>query len=184
MDVDWKALVRQVAPSIGAALGGPGGAVAAKFLVDRLGVKGAPNKSNEDSIKDLVAGGDPETLLKIKQLDTDFDKFCQELGVRFEELAVDDRKSARKMMEILTLPQIFISAVFLSLYIAVLYLLIDSMAEGQLDSTPEWLRPVLIMLITLLTSEIPRIMSFWFGSSSGSKEKTGKLGGMAGGRLH
>jgi len=37
------------------------------------------------------------------------------------------------------------------------------------------IKDTVILLIGLLTREVPTIMQFWFGSSSGSKDKTGKI---------
>ena len=63
--MDWKALVKTVAPVLGTALGGPLGGAATKFLTGKL--LGDENAS-EQELADFIGGASPEQLLQIKQL--------------------------------------------------------------------------------------------------------------------
>ncbi len=83
----------------------------------------------------------------------------------------DDRDSARRLFYVNKWPQIILSAVFIVGYFFILGLLVS----GTLMISSE-VKETVILLIGLLTREVPTIMQFWFGSSSGSKDKTGKLG--------
>ena len=77
---------------VGAALGGPFGAVAGKMVAEALGVEGDPAK-----IESIIASGSPETLLKLKEADLKFREFMREAEIREDQLVVQDRMSARDM---------------------------------------------------------------------------------------
>ncbi len=163
--MDWKALVRSVAPTIGAALGGPMGGVAAKFLAEKF--LGKPDAS-EAEIADFVATASPDQLAKLRQLDYEFKLAMRKLGVDVFRLEVEDRKSAREMFKTNIWPHIILSASFMVAYFVLLY----GLMKGDLQII-EANREVALMLLGLLTREVPTIMQFWFGSSMGSKEKDG-----------
>lgn len=161
MSFDWKQLVGSVAPALGAALGGPFGGMAGKFLADKLGV-------DEADLPDTIANANPETMLKIKNLDNEFKVKMRELDISEEDLHHKDRSSARSMMEKTSMiPQAIISAIFIIGFVVALYLVLSGKAgldDGMKDTA--------IFLSGILSAGVTQIMNFWFGSSSGSKEKT------------
>lgn len=166
MSFDWKQLVRSVSPALGAALGGPMGGVAAKYMADKwLGKADA----TEDEVADAVIGASPEQMVELRRLDLEFKKYLKELGIREFELEIQDRQGARQLFNKNIWPQIVLSAIFISGYFVTLYFVLSGLAVSDLD---QGLKAVAFTLIGVITGEVPRIMSFWFGSSSGSKEKT------------
>ena len=64
------------------------------------------------------------------------------------------------------IPQIALSVLFITGYFAVLWMLLSGEIMIQ-----ENIRDVSIVLLGILAREVSSIMSFWFGSSSGSKDK-------------
>lgn len=66
-------------------------------------------------------------------------------------------------------PQIVLSGVFIIGYFAVLLVLLTGNADISGPS-----KEVVLILLGLLTREVPTIMQFWFGSSIGSKDKAAK----------
>ena len=64
------------------------------------------------------------------------------------------------------IPQILLSILFIIGYFTILALFILGIVRLSVE-----FKDVIILLIGILTREIPTIMQFWFGSSSGSKDK-------------
>ena len=86
-----KNLVGAVAPTIGTALGGPMGGMAANMIADVLGV---PN--NAKSIEKGLAEATPEQMLKLKKAEQEFEVQMKELDVDVFKLEVEDTQDARK----------------------------------------------------------------------------------------
>jgi len=171
--MNFKSLLKAVAPTLGAAVGGPFGGIAGKMIADAMGETPPKNASSLEKIV-RSALGDPEMVLKLKEAERTFDAKMKELDVDIFAHEVDDRKNARDMAKVNMWPQIILSVVFILGYFVVLSFVFQSL-YGDASINPQ----ILVLASTLLgifTGEIPRIMSFWFGSSAGSKEKTAKLG--------
>ncbi len=167
--MNWKDIVRSVAPVIGGSLGGGFGATAAKFAVEKLtGIKLDPAADAESALEEAMKTATPEQLANLKKGDNDFKVQMAELGIREQELHAGDRDSAREMAQKTSmLPQIIISAVYTVAYGVVLYTFITGQVEVK-DN-----HEVLFgSLIGILTAAQVQILNFWFGSSSGSKTKT------------
>ena len=64
------------------------------------------------------------------------------------------------------IPQVLLSILFIGGYFVVLYSLIAG--DLKIDNT---LKDAILLLIGIITREVPTIMQFWFGSSHGSKNK-------------
>lgn len=162
--MDWKALAKNVAPTIGAALGGPAAGTAVKFLADKF--LGDP-EATEQQIAEAILHSSPEQLAELRRLDNEFRIRMRELDIDVFALVIDDRKNARGMAEKTSLgPQIVLSVLFIGGYFALLFVLFSG--QVQIEGTE---RDIAIVLLGIMTGEIPRIMSFWFGSSQGSKDK-------------
>jgi len=73
-----------------------------------------------------------------------------------------------------------LSVVYTIGYFVILYAYMVVMPESDIKPSPENSSVVLI-LIGILTAEIPRVNAFWFGSSFGSKVKDSKGTGTHGG---
>jgi uncharacterized membrane protein YbhN (UPF0104 family) len=161
----WKDIVRSIAPTLGTALGGPMAGAATKFIADKmLGKKDA----SPQEIQELIVNASPEELIKLKELDQQFQIEMKSLELDVYELEYKDRDSARKLFEVNILPQIILSTVFVLGYFGVLYFLMHS----GIDDSSMINNPVFTTILGVLTAAIPQILSFWFGSSLGSKQKT------------
>ena len=80
---------------------------------------------------------------------------------------VSDTKKQTTMSSGILLPQLLLSTLFICAYAALVYVIVIGDVETS-DST----MPVLLIIVGSLTSSMTSVMSFWFGSSSGSKEKS------------
>ena len=85
-----KSVIGAVAPTLGTALGGPMGGMAAKMISDVLGV---PN--NFKSIEKAMAEATPEQMLELKKTEQAFELQMKELEVDVFALETADIQDAR-----------------------------------------------------------------------------------------
>ena len=85
-----KNLIGAVAPTIGTALGGPMGSMAANMIAETLGCEPTPKK-----IEKAVQAATPEQLAEIKKIDADFEIKMKELDVDLYALETKDIQDAR-----------------------------------------------------------------------------------------
>lgn len=165
----WKDLVKTVAPLLGTALGGPMGGMATKWLAGALL---GDEDAGENALEQVILNASPDIMLKIKEMESNFKIKMKELGITEEQLHAKDRDSARKMaIQTTLLPQIIISIIFIIAFSSILYTVFNKVLV--MDETQ---KNIMIYLLGILSAGMIQVMNFWFGSSSGSKEKTAKLG--------
>lgn len=158
----FKALLGSVAPLLGTTLGGPMGGVAMKFLADKF------TGGDTGSVEDFLLSANPETLQQLKVAELEFKQEMKKLDIDLEQIAADDRRSARDLAkETGITPQVIMSVVYTSGYFGVLFMFMT----GQL-AVPEQYESMFNGLLGVLSAAQVQIMNFWFGSSSGSKRKT------------
>ena len=171
MNDTWIKLLSNVAPAIGTALGGPGGGIATKFLLNHF--LGKDKADTQDELSNAVLNATPGDLVKLKELDNKFSTDMRSLGISEFMAGVEDRKSARELFKTNIWPQITLSWLFLLCYFMVLYGLFTGRVVLQ-----ESVKDMTLLLVGLLTREIPTIMAFWFGNSfSGQKKATDRANG-------
>lgn len=169
---DWKAAVSKVAPWLGTALGGPLGAAAGKLVAVALG--GEETKATEADLAKLVQNVTPEQLLALKQADQQFQLQLKQMDINevkdLEALAVHDRASARDMAiktgDVWT-PRILAGVIVFGFLWAVYYVL-SGRIQGLKDPTTVGLVGTLIGYVS---AKADQIVSYYFGSSSGSRDK-------------
>ena len=83
-------VIGAVAPTLGTALGGPMGGMAAKMISEVLGV---PN--NPKAIEKAMAEATPEQMLELKKVEQDFEVKMKELEVDVFALETADIQDAR-----------------------------------------------------------------------------------------
>lgn len=160
----WESILKTVAPILGSAIGGPFGGMAAKALVEGLG---GDENTTEDQMQQMIEKADPETLLKLKEVEAGFKTKMKELGLKEKDIAAKDRDSARQMgIQTTLLPQMIISVIFISAFAVILYTAFTGLAEMA-----ETQKTIVNILLGILSAGVVQVMNFWFGSSSGSKEK-------------
>lgn len=163
-----KSIVKAVAPTLGTALGGPAGGMAAKIISE--GILGKPDAS-EAEIEDFLLTASPEQMLELKKLDAQFAVDMKKLDIDVFRIESDDKKSARSMFGINIWPQISLTALFTVGYFVVLIVLLTGSVSIPADS-----QPVVNVVIGVLTAGMSTVLAFWFGSSVGSKEKNDMIG--------
>jgi hypothetical protein len=156
-------LVKTVAPSLATAVGGPLAGMATRAISDAL--LGKPD-GTEDELIDAAAKATPEQLLALKKAEQDFAVRMRELEIDLQRIDAADRNSARER-EVKTgdwTPKALAGAVTLGFFGVLGYMI----AYGL---PPQGGEALLVMLGTLGTAW-GGIVSYYFGSSAGSKEKT------------
>ncbi|MBT4078669.1 MAG: hypothetical protein HOE78_18990 [Gammaproteobacteria bacterium] len=169
MSFDWKSLVKTVAPVLGTALGGPFGGMATKAISNALLGEDETTTGHELENKiSEVLQRDPESLLKLKKADQDFDTRMKELDVDILKIAADDRNSARDLQKV---TKSWIVPLLATVTVACFFAVVFWVLSGKvtLEST------LLGFVLGQVSSKAEQVYNFFFGSSAGSKEKTTKL---------
>ena len=86
-----KGIINAVAPTLGTALGGPMGGLAAQAISAVLGVK-----PEAKSIEKALQSATPEQLVEIKKAELEFQKQMKELDVDVFKLENEDIADARR----------------------------------------------------------------------------------------
>ena len=88
----FKNIIGAVAPTLGTAIGGPMGGMAANMIADVLGV---PN--DQKSIETAIQNATPEQMLELKKAEQAFEVQMKELDVDVFKLETQDKQNARSM---------------------------------------------------------------------------------------
>ena len=164
----WKEIVGAVAPGIATALGGPLAGVAVSALSDKLLGKG--DGTTEEVGAAILAGG-PDALLKIKEAEQAFTVRMRELDIDLERIHQSDRASAReresKAGDSWT-PRLLAGLVVVA-WIAVQWFLLQNVI-------PQEMRELIARVLGTLDAALTLVLSYYFGSSASSREKTELLG--------
>lgn len=160
--MDWKKVVGTVAPTLASALGGPLAGLATNAIIEALGIP--PDGSSDRDISQAIAK-DPEALLKLKQANLDFEKRMRELDIDLERIHASDRDSARNLA-IQTKDHTP----------AILAGIITFGFLGTLLVVLKWGTPLnggdaLLIMLGALGASFTSVVSYYYGSSSSSKNK-------------
>ena len=151
--------LEQVAPTIATALGGPLAGLAVSAISKVLGI-------DEKDVQNTIDSGKmtSDQIAQIKIAEIEFQKQAQELGLNFEKLATDDRKSARDMQSNTksSVPANLAYAVTIGFFSILIWLMIYPADTAN--------TPLMIMLGSLGTAW-SGIIAFYYGSSSDSQKK-------------
>jgi hypothetical protein len=156
-----KDVIKVVAPTLGAALGGPLGGLAGQVIGGIVG-GGKPG-----DLEEALISQKPETLLALKQAENDFKLKLREMDIDEEQVYAADRASARELAKVDMGPHKLLSLTFIGGY----FMILAAFFVGKFEIDPSLKEPFLI-LIGVITANVPSIMQFWFGTSSGSQRKT------------
>lgn len=164
--MDWKDIIKTVAPWIGTALAGPFGGMAVEAAANALGL----SEQTTDAVKAAISGATPEQMLLVKQADQDFALKMQALGFQqvkdLEALAAADRKDARAMQ----VSTRSVMPALLSVIVVVGFLgLLTGMLLGKLTVSDS---QALLLMLGALGAAFGAVMQFWFGTTHDSGRKT------------
>lgn len=159
-------LLKTLAPTVASALLGPLGGVAVSALGNLFGV----SEPTQQKIADAIQSGQitPDQLSKLKELELQYQNEEKERGFKYAEIEVKDRDSARnREIQSKDNTNKILAYTVVGAFIAVVgaallgYAKVDSVLAGT--------------LVGYLSAKAEQVMSYYFGSSSGSDKKTDLL---------
>jgi len=158
--MDW---LKQIAPTIATALGGPLAGMAVSAISKAIGV-------DPEQVGDLISNNklSAEQIAQVKLAEIELQKQAQELGLNFEKLEVEDRKSARDMQSATRsmMPPLLAGAVTIGFFSIMVMMFFN-----KIDSN----NPAILMMLGSLGTAWTGIIAYYFGSSAGSQAKTDLL---------
>ena len=162
IDMDWLKTIEQLAPTIASALGTPVAGMAVSALESALGMKSEDIQKNIEDSK-LTA----EQVASIQQAEIALKAKAQELGLNFEQMAVQDRKSARDLQQSTHsfIPPVLAVLVTIGFFGILVGLMMETFKTSD----------ALLLMLGSLGTAWTAIMSFYFGSSAGSQAKDAML---------
>jgi len=153
--MDW---LKTLAPTIASCLGGPLAGMAVEAVSKSLGID--PN-----AVQDTINNGKltADQIASIQSAEIALKAKAQEMSLDFEQLAVEDRKSAREMQ---TTTRSWIPPVLAVGVTGGFFGILFGLMYGQIQHAPQ----IDIMLGSLGTAWTG-IIAFYFGSSASSQNK-------------
>ena len=158
-------ILKGVAPVLATAIAGPAGGAAVGWLADKLGV---PDATVEGITEALT--GNPEMTMKLKELDLEYAKMdaADRDSARQAYAAVATSENATKLDKAVV-PVLALGTVALAFLFIGFLIFIDVAPDQQ---------QMIIFALGFITSSAGQVLSFYFGSSQGSKDKTKELEGI------
>ena len=153
-----KNIIGAVAPTIGTALGGPMGSMAANMVADALGCEPTPKK-----IEAAVQAATPEQLAELKKIDKDFEVRMKELDVDLYALETADIQDARgKFSKDWTSRIMGLTVV--AAFMGYIFLITVQPPEQNSEA-------LINLVLGYLDGLASAIISFYFGASNTAKDK-------------
>lgn len=153
--MEW---LKQIAPTIATALGGPLAGLAVDAVSKAIGI-------DAKDVNKTIADGklNADQIAKIKEAELAMAARAQELGLDFAKLAVDDRKSAREMQAATQswIPGTMAIVVTIGFFGILIGLMTDHFKTSD----------ALMLMLGSLGTAWTGIIAFYFGSSAGSQKK-------------
>ena len=155
-------ILKGVAPVLATAVAGPAGGAAVGWIASKLGIP-------DDTIEGVTAAltGNPELTLKLKELDLEYAKLeaADRDSARQAYAAVATSEYATKLdkavVPILALGTVTLAFLFIGILIFI------EVAPDQ--------QQMIIFALGFITSSAGQVLSFYFGSSQGSKDKNKEI---------
>jgi hypothetical protein len=153
--MDW---LKTLAPTIASCLGGPLAGMAVEAVSKSLGID--PN-----AVQDTINSGKltADQIASIQSAEIALKAKAQEMNLDFEQLAVQDRKSARDMQ---TTTKSFIPPLLALIITLGFFGILVGMMTGKVTSSD-----ALMLLLGSLGTAWTGVISFYFGSSASSQNK-------------
>jgi hypothetical protein len=158
-------LLKGVAPVLATAIAGPAGGAAVGWLASKLGI-------DDDTIEGVTNAltGNPELTLKLKELDLEYAKLevADRDSARQAYAAVATSEHATKLDKVVV-PVLALGVVGLAFTLIGVLMFVNTPTDQQ---------QIIIFALGFITSAAGQVLSFYFGSSQGSKDKTEEIKGM------
>ena len=153
--MDWLA---KLVPTIATCLGGPLAGLAVTAVSKALGI-------DEDKVQNVIDSGklNADQIASLKQAEIELQRQAQELGLNFEQLAVQDRASARDLQKE---TKSFIPPLLSVLVTIGFFGILAGLMSGKIMTSD-----ALMLMLGSLGTAWTGIIAFYFGSSASSQAK-------------
>jgi len=153
--MDWLA---KLVPTIATCLGGPLAGLAVTAVSKALGI-------DEDKVQNVIDSGklNAEQIASLKQAEIELQRQAQELGLNFEQLAVQDRASARDLQKE---TKSLIPPILSVLVTIGFFGILAGLMSGKIMTSD-----ALMLMLGSLGTAWTGIIAFYFGSSASSQAK-------------
>lgn len=163
--MDW---FKTLAPVLASALGGP----LAGMAIDAIGKAIGMSDATKEKVTEVLQSAqfNSEQLAALKQAELEMQMKEKELGFKFAELEIDDRKSARERE----------AAVKDNTNKVLAYTIVGSFIAMIAATLLGWAKVDSVLAGTLvgyLSAKAEQVCAYYFGSTKGSFEKTRLLAG-------
>jgi len=158
-----KQVLGVVAPTLGSAVGGPLGGLAANLLVGALGLDPT---TPAPAVAAAIVGATPDQLLAIKSAEQQFTLALKQLDVSAETVAAGDRASARERETAVKdrTPAILAYGLTVGFFGLLTFLCFASVPTTSHD--------LLVAMTGVLGTAWISCVGYYFGTSAGSDRKT------------
>jgi hypothetical protein len=159
--MDW---LNQIAPGIATALGGPLAGLAVTAISKALGI-------DEKDVQKTIETGklSADQMVSLKQAELELQAKAQELGLNFEKLATDDRKSAREMqISTKSFVPALLSVLVVTAWVLIQYFLLTHVIAQEM-------RELVARILGTLDAALLLVLNFYFGSSNHSEKQSEML---------
>lgn len=161
-----KDILLKVAPTVATVLGGPLSGAAVTVLTNKFRNPGeeGPEPTLEDITPEILRAS-PETLLKLREAELEMQKVLTDADIKLAELDVQDRTSARQRQIELKdwTPSVLAASLTAGFFGVMLWMLAYGLPTNG--------ESALLIMIGALGAGFTQVLNYFFGSSSGSKNK-------------
>jgi len=157
-------LLKGVAPGLATAVAGPMGGMAVKMIADKLGVP-----ANEQAVADHLSAH-PEHMVKLQEIDLEKIKahYAEMDSARNREIAVASSANVPILNKLVT-PILALGVTALSFVLFAILIFVEVRPEAK---------DILIYILGVLSAAVTQVLSYYFGSSQGSKDKDDQKKGL------
>ena len=159
--MEW---LKQLAPLLGTAFGGPLGGAAASFIASKLGLSSDTVEAVTDTLATVKLN--PDQIASLKEAEIDFKKFLETNKIDLQKLHNENTKDARAL-QIATQSKVpgFLAIMIVGGFFAVL----SGMMFGWLKTSDE---QALLILLGALSAGFGAVLNYYFGSSKASDDRS------------
>jgi hypothetical protein len=151
-------ILKTMAPGLATLVAGPMGGMAVKAIASKFGV--------EDTLEAVTNAiqSDPEAAMKLREIDLkEIEAHAKDRdSARNRETAIATSDKAPMLNKLVT-PVLALGVVGLSFVLFTILIFVDVRPEAK---------DILIYILGVLSAAVTQILSYYFGSSQGSKDKS------------
>jgi hypothetical protein len=151
-------ILKTMAPGLATLVAGPMGGLAVKAIASKFGV--------EDTLEAVTNAiqSDPEAAMKLREIDLkEIEAHAKDRdSARNRETAIATSDKAPMLNKLVT-PVLALGVVGLSFVLFTILIFVDVQPEAK---------DILIYILGVLSAAVTQILSYYFGSSQGSKDKS------------